>query len=148
MKKDCNERYLFSVKSKGDLRFIIDLFKKSNYEDCFKYMNIKDKNIIEQKIYNLDNINIGKIRNLSSMNIDNQNMNANNKMKRNKSANRYVDNNHNQNVLISDNKNYNKKQNINYDKLFPNNKFNIKNNQNELSLKEKKKKYFIIKEMN
>jgi len=137
MKKDLNEKYLFSIKSKGDIRFIIDLFQKSKYEDCFKYLNIKDKNIIEQKIYNLENINIGKVRNLSSMNINNQNMDNNNKMKRYKSANRYADINHNQNLLINNNKNTNKQQNINYDKLLPNNKFNIKNNQNELSIKEK-----------
>jgi len=131
--KDCKERYLFSVKSKGDLSFIIDLFKKSNYEDCFKYLNIKDKNIIEKKIYNFEDINIGKVRNLSLMNINNQNMDINNKMKRCKSANKFHDNNHYQNLILNDNKD----QNINYDKFFPYNKFNIENNENELSIKSK-----------
>ena len=34
--KDYNEKYLFSVKHKDYLKFIIDLFTKSNYENCFK----------------------------------------------------------------------------------------------------------------
>ena len=130
IKREYNEKYLISLKHKDYLKIIIDLFKKASFENCFKYLNVKDKNIIEQRIYNNDHIEIGKIRNLSSMNL-----NLNNKMKRFISENKFNNNSHRHNLKLNDNKN--NMQVINYDKHFSNNKPNIKNNQNELSIKEK-----------
>ena len=61
------EQYLFILNNKSNTKYIIDLFKSKEYENVFKELNIENKDIDEQKIFDKDKNEIGTMINLLNL---------------------------------------------------------------------------------